>query len=148
MARKKFEEIEVNEINKKWFDEIEVLQAQLEETEAPKERKKIEKSITKFKKMIEKSEFWGKVAEKTTTTGEKLQRTGNSMTRVGLKTTAAVWTPAVFGAYKVGKALKDKPKEDDLITVIKECQQAHKDGKITEDEMKQHILEFTNNYYK
>lgn len=125
-----------------------MLQAQLEETEVPKERIKIEKSINKFKKMIEKSEFWGKLAEKTTTTGEKLQRPGNSMTRVGLKTTAAVWTPAVFGTYKVGKALKDKPKEDDLITVIKEWQQAHKDGKITEDEMKQHILEFTNNYYK
>lgn len=148
MARRKFEEIEKNENNEKWFNEIEVLEIKLSEIEEPKEKKKIEKEIARLKKAIEKSDFWFRLAEKSTTTGEKLQRTGNSMTRVGLKTTAAVWTPAVFGAYKVGKALKDKPKEDDLITVIKECQQAHKDGKITEDEMKQHILEFTNNYYK
>lgn len=145
---KKFSDIERNDINAKWFDEIEKLEEKLNEDLTKREKKKIEKEITKNKKYIEKSAFWQNLADKAETTGNKLQNVGGKMQKVGLKTTAAVWTLALYGAYKVGKSLKNKPKEDDLIKFIKECQTAYKDGKITENEMKEHILTFTNNYYK
>jgi|SRR5690625_4335153 len=118
-----------------------------------KEIRKIEKEIKKLEKMNKKSEFWGNLADKTESTGQQLQKTGKSMTKLGLKTTAAVWTPPIFLGYLGVKAVKGKKDknsnpESDLITLIKECEQAHKDGKIDEEAMKEYITDFVNNYYR
>ncbi|GKV65496.1 MULTISPECIES: BREX-1 system adenine-specific DNA-methyltransferase PglX [unclassified Sporosarcina] len=114
----------------------------------PKELKKTEKEIAKLEKMNKKSEFWGGVASKTTATGEKLQQTGKAMQKAGLKTTAAVWTPAVYLGYKAVKSVKGRSPESDLVALVKECEEAHAAGKITEEQMKQYIIDFTNNYYR
>lgn len=131
--------------------EIEKLNARINtESLNPKEAKKIEKEIKKLEKMNKKAEFWGGLAKKTEDTGNKLQQVGGAMQKAGLKTTAAVWTPAVYLGYKAVKKNKDKngTPESDLITLIKECEQAYKEGKIDETTMKEYITDFVNNYYR
>ncbi|MFB4471763.1 hypothetical protein ACDI16_02195 [Oceanobacillus caeni] len=115
-----------------------------------REVKRIEKQITKLEKMNKKSEFWGNLATKTEETGNQLKNTGKSMTKVGLKTTAITWTPAIYLGYKGVKKIKEKNStpESDLVSLVKECEQAYKDGKIDEDTMKEYITDFVNNYYR
>ena len=130
--------------------EVETLREQLNNATG-REKKKIEKEIKKLEKMNKKSEFWGNLANKTESTGQKLQQTGSKMTKVGLKTTAAVWTPPIFLGYlgvKAVKKNKNSTPEDDLIELVKECKQAHKEGKIDEDTMKDYITDFVNEYYR
>ncbi|MGE6370634.1 hypothetical protein ACQKDB_16020 [Planococcus kocurii] len=114
----------------------------------PREIKKLEKEIAKIEKMNKKSEFWGNLAAKADSGGSKMQDTGKAMQKAGLKTTAIVWTPVIYAGYKVAKNVKGKSAESDLVTLIKECEQAHADGQITEDQMKEYIVDFTNNYYR
>lgn len=129
--------------------EIETLKTQLNSgTLNPKETKRVTKEIAKLEKLNKKTEFWGGVASKTASTGEKLQKTGKSMQKAGLKTTAAVWTPGIYLGYKAVKKVKGKSPESDLVSLVKECEEAHAAGKITEEQMKEYIIDFTNNYYR
>lgn len=129
--------------------EIKVLQERLvNENLTPKESKRITKEITKLEKMNKKSEFWGNITNKLEKTGGDLQRVGGSMQRAGLKTTAAVWTPAVYVGYKAVKKVKGKSPESDLVALIKECEEAHKKGDITEEQMKEYVTDFVNRYYR
>src|SRR5690625_5191498 len=131
--------------------EIEELKDRLNKEDLnKKEVKNIEKQIKRLEKMNKKSKFWGNLATKSGNAGQKLQSTGKSMQKAGLKTTAAVWTPAIYLGYKGVKKLrnKDSTPESDLISLIKECEQAHKDGKIDEETMEEYITDFVNNYYR
>ncbi len=91
--------------------------------------------------------------------GESLSEKGKKMQKAGLHTTAAVWTPALYLGYRAVKkngkkdndknaVIADSTPEQDLIKLIQECEQAHKDGKIDEEKMKEYIMDFTNNYYR
>lgn len=134
--------------------EIERLKNRLENEDlSAKEIRQINKEIKKLEKMNKKSEFWGGLAKNTEDTGQKLERTGKKMVRTGMKTTAITWTPAIYLAYKGVKKIRKKNSthstpEQDLIELIKECEQAHKEGKIDEETMKEYITEFVNEYYR
>lgn len=129
--------------------QINTLQAQLDAgTLDKKEAKRAEKEIKSLEKMNKKSEFWGGVSNKLETKGAALQETGKSMQKAGLKTTAVVWTPAIYAGYKIAKNVKGKSAESDLVTLVKECEQAHAEGKITEAEMKEYVVSFVDNYYR
>lgn len=131
------------------IEEIQTLQAQLDSgTLDKKEAKKATKEIANLEKMNKKAAFWGGVSNKLETNGAKMQETGKAMQKAGLKTTAIVWTPVIYAGYKVAKNVKGKSAESDLVTLIKECEQAHADGQITEEQMKEYILDFANNYYR
>lgn len=131
--------------------EIERLKSRLENEDlSAKEIRQINKEIKKLEKMNKKSEFWGGLAKKTEDTGQKLEETGKKMVRTGMKTTAITWTPAIYLAYKGVKKIRKKngTPEQDLIELIKECEQAHKEGEIDEETMKEYITEFVNEYYR
>lgn len=93
-----------------------------------------------------------KFANKMDSIGNKMQSTGKAMTKAGLHTTAAVWTPAIYLGYQAVKQSRKQPKnesvEQDLIELINEVEQAHKEGKITEDEKRGHIINFVDEFYK
>lgn len=129
--------------------QINLLQAQLDAgTLDKKEAKRAEKEIKSLEKMNKKAEFWGGVSNQLETKGAALQETGKSMQKAGLKTTAVVWTPAIYLGYKAVKSVKGKSAESDLVTLVKECEQAHAEGKITEAEMKEYVVSFVDNYYR
>lgn len=129
--------------------QINLLQAQLDAgTLDKKEAKRAEKEIKSLEKMNKKAEFWGGVSNKLETKGAALQETGKSMQKAGLKTTAVVWTPAIYAGYKIAKNVKGKSAESDLVTLVKECEQTHAEGKITEAEMKEYVISFVDNYYR
>ncbi|MGH2319384.1 hypothetical protein ACRC6Q_16715 [Planococcus sp. SE5232] len=117
-------------------------------TLSPREIKKLEKEIAKIEKMNKKSEFWAGIAAKADSGGSKMQETGKAMQKAGLKTTAIVWTPVIYAGYKAVKSVKGKSPESDLVSLVKECEEAHADGHITEERMKEIIIDFTNNYYR
>lgn len=119
-------------------------------TASSRDAKRIEKEIKKLEKQNKKAEFWGGLASKTEATGNKLKETGSAMQKAGLKTTAAVWTPAIYLGYKAVKGAKSKGStpESDLIELVKECEQAHKQGKVDEATMKEYIQDFVNNHYR
>lgn len=110
--------------------------------------------------MIESPEYqetianskWTKAAEKMDSIGNKMQSTGKGMVKAGMHTTAAVWTPAIYLGYRGVKHVRNKPKnesvEQDLIELINEVEKAHKDGKITEAQKKEYVLDFVDNYYR
>jgi len=85
-------------------------------------------------------------------TGGKMQSAGKGMVKGGLHATGAVWTPVIYLGYQGIKHARKKPKnesvEQDLIELIKEVEQAHKDGKITEEQKREYIIDFVDNYYK
>lgn len=85
-------------------------------------------------------------------TGDALQSTGKGMVKAGAHTTAAVWTPALYVGYRGVKHLRNKPKnesvEQDLIELINEVEKAHKDGKITEEQKREYIINFVDEFYK
>ena len=151
MAKKNYTDVTLNKDNEKWFNKIEELSIQLQnETLSKREKKKIEKEIEQNKKYIIKSDFWFKKAESFEKNGEMLKRTGKSMQKVGLKTTAIVWTPALFAGYKVYQNIKGSTEtpEQDLIELIKRCEKDYKDGKIDEQTMKEYIVKFTQEEYR
>lgn len=84
--------------------------------------------------------------------GTSMQSTGKGMVKAGMHTTAAVWTPAIYLGYRGVKHVRNKPKnesvEQDLIELINEVEKAHKDGKITEAQKKEYVLDFVDNYYR
>src|SRR5699024_9631765 len=84
--------------------------------------------------------------------GTSMQSTGKGMIKAGMHTTAAVWTPAIYLGYRGVKHVRNKPKnesvEQDLIELINEVEKAHKDGKITEAQKKEYVLDFVDNYYR
>lgn len=137
------------EADAKRIQEMEELRIKVESGElSPRDEKKALKEIAKVEKMQKKSAFWGNLAEKADSNGRKLQETGKSMQKAGLKTTAVVWTPAIYAGYKIAKNVKGKSAESDLVTLVKECEQAHAEGKITEAEMKEYVVSFVDNYYR
>ena len=83
-------------------------------------------------------------------TGDKLDKAGRKMVKTGLKTTAITWTPLVYAGYKVGKVAlaKDETPESQYVKLIKECEQAYKEGKIDEETMKHYITDYANNHYR
>lgn len=95
---------------------------------------------------------WTKAAEKMDSIGNKMQSTGQSMTKVGLHVTGAVWTPAIYLGYQAVKQSRKQPKnesvEQDLIELVNEVEKAHKEGKITEDQKREYVLHFIDNYYR
>lgn len=104
-----------------------------------------------LEEMTENSKFT-KIAKELEKTGDALQSTGKGMVKAGAHTTAAVWTPALYVGYRGVKHLRNKPKnesvEQDLIELINEVEQAEKDGKITEAQKKEYILDFVDYYYR
>ncbi|MCJ0932562.1 hypothetical protein MST22_15550 [Virgibacillus halodenitrificans] len=130
-------------------EQIDSLTAQLKDAD-PKQVKKIEKEIKKLEKANKKAEFWNNAAKKTESTGQKFQETGKAMQKAGLKTTAAVWTPAIYVGYKVIKKQRNKNEtpEQELISLIKECEQAYKSKQIDEETMKSYIADYVNNHYR
>lgn len=119
-----------------------------------RDAKKLEKQIKKAEKSLKSANFWTDLGEKTTTAGEKIGDVSKSVRKAGYHTTAAVWTPALYVGYRVLKKNKSdnstsiNSPEEHLISFIKECEQAHKDGKIDEGKMKEYIIDFTNTYYR
>lgn len=98
---------------------------------------------------------WTKMANTIDSTANKMDSVGRKMQKAGLKTTAIVWTPVLYGGYKVGKAAFGKDKqttnntpEQEFIGLINECEQAYKDGKIDESTMKFYIQDFANTKYR
>lgn len=151
MSKKQYTDVPVNEDNEKWFNKIDELNIKLQdETISKREKKKIEKEIEQNKKYIIKSDFWMKKAESFEKNGEKLKSAGKSMQRAGLKTTAIVWTPALFAGYKVYQNIKGSKEtpEQDLIELIKQCEKDYKNGKIDEQTMKEYIVKFTQEEYR
>lgn len=129
--------------------EIEELQTRLDGGKLDKkEAKKATKEIANLEKMNKKAAFWGGVSNKLETNGAKLQDTGKAMQKAGLKTTAVVWTPVIYAGYKAVKSVKGKSPESDLVELVKECEEAHKQGHITEEQMKEYIVDFTINHYR
>lgn len=122
------------------------------------EQNLIERSITDESAQKELYDFYvnnsvfTKIGNNLDKTGDALQSTGNSMVKAGAHTTAAVWTPALYVGYRGVKHLRNKPKnesvEQDLIELINEVEKAHKDGKITEAQKKDYVLDFVDNYYR
>ena len=98
---------------------------------------------------IENSIFT-KIGNSMEKTGDKLDKAGRKMVKTGLKTTAITWTPLVYAGYKVGKVAlsKDETPESQYVKLIKECEQAYKEGKIDEETMKYYITDYANNHYR
>lgn len=84
--------------------------------------------------------------------GDKLQSAGKDMMKFGMHATGAVWAPPVYLAYQGIKHARKKPKnetiEQDLIELVQEVEKAHKDGNITEEQKRDFIIDFVENYYK
>lgn len=95
---------------------------------------------------------WTRAANASESIGNKMQSAGKSMTKAGLHTTAAVWTPAIYLGYQAVKQSRKQPKnetpEQDLIELINEVEKAHKDGKINEQQKKEYVIDFVDNYYR
>lgn len=104
-----------------------------------------------LEEMTENSKFT-KIAKGLDKTGDALQSTGKGMVKAGAHTTAAVWTPAIYLGYQVVKQSRKQPKnesiEQDLIELIQEVEKAHKDGKITEEQKREYIINFMDEFYK
>ena len=104
-----------------------------------------------YQKHVDNSIFtkMGNTADKT---GDRLQSAGKGMVKAGLHTTGAVWTPVIYAGYQGVKHFRNKPKnesiEQDLIELVQEVEQAHKDGEITEKQKREYIIDFVDNYYK
>lgn len=104
--------------------------------------------------LIENSR-WTKAGNALENAGNKMDSVGRKMQKAGLKTTAIVWTPVLYGGYKIGKSAFGKDKtannnspEQEFIGLINECEQAFKDGKIDEATMKFYIQDFANTKYR
>ncbi|SDX64807.1 hypothetical protein [Salimicrobium album] len=139
----------VEEVIEQRDQEIADLKAELETAEGG-EKRKFEKQINKLEKMNKKSRKWSGLADKVESTGEAMQRTGKSMTKAGMKTTAITWTPVIYGGYKAVQHSKKKNQtpEQELMDLVKECEQAYKDKKIDEATMKHYITDYVENYYR
>lgn len=136
-----------------WQSEIDEAQAQLnDDSLGRRERKKLEKLIKSNEKSIANYHKWMGRAEKMEAAGNKLQSTGKKMTKVGAHATGAVWTPVLYAGYQGVKHARKKPKnesiEQDLIELVKEVEQAEKQGKINEEQKREYIIDFVHNYYK
>lgn len=95
---------------------------------------------------------WTKLANSMDKAGDAMQSTGRSMTKAGLHITGAVWSPVIYAGYQGVKHARKQPKnesvEQDLIELIKEVEQAHKDGKITEEQKREYIINFVDEFYR
>lgn len=93
---------------------------------------------------------WTKAGEKLYDLGDNLEKSGKKMVKVGATTTAITWTPLLYAGYKVGKVAlsKDETPESQYVKLIKECEQAFKEGKIDEETMKYYITDYANNHYR
>ena len=112
------------------------------------EKIKHENEIT-HQENIENSIFT-KTAKALEKTSETLEKSGKKMVKVGATTTAITWTPLLYAGYKVGKVAlsKDETPESQYVKLIKECEQAYKEGKIDEETMKHYITDYANNNYR
>lgn len=111
-----------------------------------------ESAADKIQEALVNDSVFTKIGNNLDKAGDSLQSTGKSMVKAGMHTTAAVWTPAIYVGYRGVKHMRNKPKnesvEQDLIELINEVEKAHKDGKITEAQKKEYVLDFVDNYYR
>lgn len=101
--------------------------------------------------MSENSKFT-KIAKNLEKTSEQMQSVGKGMTKAGGHITGAVWSPIIYAGYQGIKHARKQPKnesiEQDLIELIQEVEKAHNDGKITEEQKRDYIINFVDEFYK
>lgn len=94
----------------------------------------------------------GAIGENLKNTGESIQDSGRSALRGGLHATGAVWAPPIYLGYQAIKQSRKKPKnktqEQDLIELIQQLEAAEKDGKINEEQKREFIISFVDDYYR
>ncbi len=147
------------------LDKISKMEAKLNKTKNERRREKLIEKIELQKRLIDDpaladqmhqqnidNSIFTKMGKGMESTGGKMQSAGKGMVKAGLHTTGAVWTPAIYLGYQGIKHARKKPKnesvEQDLIELIKEVERAHKEGKITEEQKREYIIDFVDNYYK
>src|SRR5699024_744118 len=147
------------------LDKISKMEGKLNKTKNERKREKIIEKIELQKRLIDDpaladkmhqqnidNSIFTKMGKGMESTGDKMQSAGKGMVKGGLHATGAVWTPVIYLGYQGIKHARKKPKnesvEQDLIELIKEVEQAHKDGKITEEQKREYIIDFVDNYYK
>lgn len=114
--------ISVNKWNESYFIYIDKSLRELEMASNPKKIEAIKLSIEKNVNIIIRNQYptdnqlkWLQRAEKVQETGENLQNVGGKLMGAGAKTTAAVWTPALYLGYKgVKHASKKKSNVESL----------------------------------
>ena len=147
------------------LDKISKMEGKLNKTKNERRREKLIEKIELQKRLIDDpaladkmhqqnidNSIFTKMGKGMESTGDNIQSAGKSMVKGGLHATGAVWTPVIYLGYQGIKHARKKPKnesvEQDLIELIKEVEQAHKDGKITEEQKREYIIDFVDNYYK
>lgn len=147
------------------LDKISKMEVKLNKTKNERRREKLIEKIEMQKRLIDDpaladkmhqqnidNSIFTKMGKGMESTGDKMQSAGKGMVKAGMHTTAAVWTPAIYLGYRGVKHVRNKPKnesvEQDLIELINEVEKAHKDGKITEAQKKEYVLDFVDNYYR
>lgn len=147
------------------LDKIRKMEEKLNKTKNERRREKLIEKIEFQKRLIDDPALADKMRQESIdnsaftkmgkgmeSTGGKMQSAGKGMVKGGLHATGAVWTPVIYLGYQGIKHARKKPKnesvEQDLIELIKEVEQAHKDGKITEEQKREYIIDFVDNYYK
>jgi len=132
-------------LDKKKKNKLEFIEYQTALKEDPEYAEKL------HQKYINESKFTN-LGDKFESAGEKMQNVGSKMTKAGLHATGAVWTPVIYAGYHTVKQARKKPKnesiEQDLIELIQEVEQAHNDGKITEEQKRAYVIDFVDNFYK
>lgn len=147
------------------LDKISKMEAKLNKTKNERRREKLIEKIEMQKRLIDDpaladkmhqqnidNSIFTKMGKGMESTGDKMQSAGKGMVKGGLHATGAVWTPVIYLGYQGIKHVRNKPKnesvEQDLIELINEVEKAHKDGKITEAQKKEYVLDFVDNYYR
>ena len=147
------------------LDKISKMEVKLNKTKNERRREKLIEKIEMQKRLIDDpaladkmhqqnidNSIFTKMGKGMESTGDKMQSAGKGMVKAGMHTTAAVWTPAIYLGYRGVKHVRNKPKnesvEQDLIELINEVEKAHKDGKITEAQKKEYVLDLVDNYYR
>jgi len=121
-----------------------------DESLTPRQRRKLEKELKSNQKTLKSAKKWMKRGNWLKEKGDKLQSTGKKMTRAGLHVGGATWTPVIYAGYRVIKKNRDNSKtpEQELIDLVKECEQAYKEGKISEEQLKHYIADYVNEHYR
>lgn len=147
--------IPINPVIENDFFEIDNLIQKLDSNLTQKDRHYIDYKIENIVNSIisnqyptEKQIKLANLGHSMTSTGEKFQSVGNKMMSSGLKTTAVVWTPALYLGYKGIKHVKkqdasninqfknnntDSFIQSELISFVESTERARKEGVITKE---------------
>ena len=146
-------------------EKIAKLEQKLEKTWSERKKEKIMEQINLHKQILDdpsiaddihkqnvENSAFTKVGNDLKEKGEGIKSAGKSITKAGAHATGAVWTPVLYAGYQGVKHARKKPKnesiEQDLIELVKEVEQAEKQGKINEEQKREYIIDFVDNYYK